>query len=70
MVTITKAPFITTPARTIVGMRSRPWTPRGIDLVSMHTKMPRKVNKIFVRHPSNTKGVGSRPSKPLRPLGP
>jgi hypothetical protein len=60
MVIITKAPFITMPACTIVGMRSRPHTPRGIDLVSMHTKMPRKVNKIFVGHTSNPKGGESK----------
>ncbi len=60
MVIVAKVPFITTPARTIVSMKSRPQTPRGTDLMSMHTKMPKKVNKIFVRHPSNPRGGGSR----------
>jgi len=47
MVTITKSPFITTLAHTIVGMRSKPQTPRGTKLVTMHTKMPREANKVF-----------------------
>jgi hypothetical protein len=47
MVTITKSPFITTLAHTIVGMRSKPQTPRGTKL-TMHTKMPREANKVFV----------------------
>jgi hypothetical protein len=53
MVIITEAPFVIGLAHTIVGMKSKPQTPRGIDLMSMHTKMPKKMNKVFVRHPSN-----------------
>jgi hypothetical protein len=40
-------------------MKSKPQTPRGIDLMSMHAKMPREVDKIFVKHPSNLGGGGS-----------
>jgi len=69
MVTVTQAPFITMPTRTIVGMRSKPQTLRGTDLVHMHTEMPRKVNKIFVGHPSNPTGGGSRPPRPSRYFG-
>jgi hypothetical protein len=47
MVTITKSPFITTLAHTIVGMRSKPQTPRRTKLVTMHTKMPIEANKVF-----------------------
>jgi len=32
-------------------MRFRPQTPRGTNLVSMHIKMPRKVDRIFVGQP-------------------
>jgi hypothetical protein len=39
MVTIIEASFLTTPAHTIVGMRSRPQIPRGTNLVSMHIKI-------------------------------
>jgi hypothetical protein len=41
MVTIIETPFIITPTHTIVSMRSKPQTPKGTDLVSMHTKMPK-----------------------------
>jgi hypothetical protein len=37
MVTITEAPFITTPAHTVVGMKFRPYIPRGTKLVNVHT---------------------------------
>jgi hypothetical protein len=53
MVTIIETPFITTPAHIVVGMKSRPQTPRGIELVNVHTKMPREANIIFVDWPSD-----------------
>ncbi len=31
--------------------------------------MPRKMNRVFARQPSNLGGGGSRPLGPLRPLG-
>ncbi len=37
-------------------MEMKTQTPRGIDLTSMHTNMPREVDKIFARHPSNLGG--------------
>jgi hypothetical protein len=48
MVIVTKTSFTTTPAHTIVGMKFRPQTPRGTNLVIMHTVMPKEVEKIFV----------------------
>jgi len=51
MVIVIEAPFIITPTRSIVNMKSIPQTPREIDLVNMHTKMPRKVDIIFARQP-------------------
>jgi hypothetical protein len=51
MVTITEASFITTPAHTIVGMRSKPLIPKGINLVRMYIKMfnyKQFVTKIFI----------------------
>jgi hypothetical protein len=44
-------PFTITPTHTITNMRSKPQTPKGIDLVSMHTEMPRKVDRIFAKQP-------------------
>jgi hypothetical protein len=37
MVIVIEAPFTTTPAHTIVDMRSGPHISKGIDLMSMHT---------------------------------
>jgi len=48
MVIVTEIPFVTTPTHTIAGMRSRTQTPRGTQLVSVHRKMPKEVNKVFV----------------------
>jgi len=69
MVIVTEAPFITTLAHTIVGMKSKPQIPRGIDLVSMHIEMPKEVDKIFVGQPLDPGGGGSRPLGPLRYFG-
>jgi hypothetical protein len=55
MVTIVEATFVITLAHTIVGMKSRPHTLRGTKLVSVHTKMPKEVNKIFAGQPSDPK---------------
>jgi hypothetical protein len=41
----------------------------GIELVSVHTEMPKKMNKVFARQPSNLGSEGSGPLRPLRPLG-
>jgi hypothetical protein len=48
MVIVTKVPFLTTLVHTIVNMRSKPQIPRETQLVSVHTEMPRAVDKIFV----------------------
>ncbi len=68
MITVTEAPFTITPTHTITSVKSKPQTPRGINLVSMHTKMPRKVDKFFVGQPSNL-GGGLGPSRPSRYFG-
>jgi len=67
MIIVTKAPFTTTPTHIIIGMRSIPQISRGIDLVNMHTKMLREVDKIFIGQPSDAGGKGLGP---LRQLGP
>jgi hypothetical protein len=59
MVITIETPFVTTPTHIVVGMGSKPQTPRGIELMSVHTKMPRKVNIFFVGQPSNPIGRGS-----------
>jgi hypothetical protein len=45
-------------------MRSIPHTPRGTNLVSMHTKMPRVVDRIFVGQPLDPRGKGLGPPRP------
>ncbi len=69
---VIKAPFVITPAHIVVGMRFRPQTPRETKLVSVHTNMPKEVDRIFVGQPSYLRGGGSgppRPSRPPRPVG-
>jgi hypothetical protein len=55
MVIVTEVPFVTTPTYIVIGMRSKPQTPRGTQLVNVHREMPKEVNKVFVGHPSNPK---------------
>jgi hypothetical protein len=49
MVIITKTSFVIALAHIIVGMRTKPQILRETKVVNLHTKMPRKVEKIFVR---------------------
>ncbi len=67
MVTVTEAPFVTTPAHIVVSMRSRPQTPRETQLVSVHTKMPREVDTIFVGQPLDLGRRSLEPPRPPRP---
>jgi hypothetical protein len=67
MVIVIEAPFVITLAHIVVGMRFRPQIPRETELVSVHTKMPRKVDRIFVRQPLDPGGGGSDPLRPPRP---
>jgi hypothetical protein len=48
IITTTKAPFVLAPVHNIIGIKSRPQTPRGIELVSVHEEMPKEMNKVFV----------------------
>jgi hypothetical protein len=45
---VIEAPFVLASIHIVVGIRSIPQIPRGIKLVSVHEKMPRKVNIFFV----------------------
>jgi hypothetical protein len=56
MVRVIEAPFTTALAHTIPGMKFRPQTLKGTNLVSMHTEMPKEVDMIFVRKPLNPGG--------------
>jgi hypothetical protein len=47
MIIVVEAPFVSTLVHTIVGIRSRPQTPRGTKLVSLHENMPRELNIVF-----------------------
>jgi hypothetical protein len=64
MVTVIKAPFVIALTRTIVGIKSRPQTPRGTELVNVHTKMPKDVNKVFAKQHQTQRKGGSRPPRP------
>ncbi len=46
---------------TIVGIKSRPQTPRGTKFVGLHEDKPWEMSKVFVSQPSNQRGG--------RPLG-
>jgi hypothetical protein len=48
MVTVTEAPFVTTPAHIVISMKSKPQTLKETQLVIMHTKILEKVDMIFV----------------------
>jgi hypothetical protein len=69
MVIVIEAPFGTTPSHIIVGMRTKPQTIKETKLVSVHTKMPREVDKIFVKQPLDLGGRGPRPPGPLGYFG-
>jgi hypothetical protein len=49
MVIVIEAPFVTTPTHTIVGMKSRPQTLKGTQLVNVYIKMPKEVNTVFAK---------------------
>jgi hypothetical protein len=61
MIIVIETPFVSTLVHTIVNIRSRPQTPRGTKLMSLH--------KVFVNQPSNPKGSGSNPPGPPGLLG-
>ncbi len=69
MITIIKAPFVSTPIHIIVGIKFKPKIPRGTKLVSLHEDMPKEVNKIFANHPSNLAKGNSDPPGPPRYFG-
>jgi len=48
MVIVIETPFTTTIAHTIPSMSFRPQILKGTNLVSVHTKMPKEVDMIFV----------------------
>jgi hypothetical protein len=51
-------------------MKFRPQIPKVIELVDVHTKMPIKVDKIFVGQPLDPRGGGSNPPRAPRPPRP
>jgi len=59
--------FILVLINTVIGITSRPHTPRGIEFVNLHEDIPKEVNKIFINQPSDQ---GRGDLDPLRPLGP
>jgi hypothetical protein len=70
MVIVIEAPFVIAPTHNVVGMRFRPQILGVIQLVTVHRKMPKELNKVFATQPSYPRGRGSRPLEPLRPPRP
>jgi hypothetical protein len=52
MIIVIEIPFVSTPVHIVVGMRFKPQTLKGTKLVSVHAKMPKKVNNVFTNQPS------------------
>jgi hypothetical protein len=69
MVTINETPFTIAPTHIIVSLRSIPQIPRETQLVSVHIKMPKKVDMIFFGQPLDPKVGSSNPLRPAKPLG-
>jgi hypothetical protein len=65
-----EAPFVIAPTYIVVGMRFRPQILGVTQLVTVDRKMPKELNKVFVKQPSYPRGGSSRPPKPPRPLRP
>ncbi len=63
MVIVIEAPFTIALAHTIIGIKSIPQTPRGIDFVNMHIEMPREVDMIFAQQSLDLGGGGLGPSR-------
>jgi hypothetical protein len=63
MVIIIEATFVIAPTHIVVGMRSKPKTPRGTNIVSVHIEMPKEVNKVFVGQPLDVGGGGLDPPR-------
>jgi hypothetical protein len=68
MITVTNVPFVLTPIHNVVGIKSKPQTPRGTKFVNLHEDMPKEVDKVFVNQPLDPRG-GLYPLGPLEPLG-
>ncbi len=43
----TQVPFVSTPTNNVVGIRSKPHTPRGTKFMSLHEDMPWEANNCF-----------------------
>jgi len=67
MIIITKAPFITTLAHTMLSMRYKPQTPRGTKLMNVHAEMPKEVNKVFTNQPLDPTRGELNPLDPPKP---
>jgi hypothetical protein len=51
IIIVTEASFISTLVHIVDGIKSKPQTPRGTEVVSLHEDIPRKVNKVFTKQP-------------------
>ncbi len=53
IIIITKALFVSTPINIVVGLKSRPQTPKGTKFVNLCEDMPQEVKGVFASQPSN-----------------
>jgi len=50
MIIVIEAPFELALVHIVIGIRFRPHTPRGIELVNVHEDLPREAKKVFANH--------------------
>jgi hypothetical protein len=63
IITVIKAPFVSTPT-TVGSIKSRPHTPRGTKFVNLHEDFRGKVNKDFAHQPLDQGGGRSNSPRP------
>jgi hypothetical protein len=56
MIIVIEVPFVLALVHTIVGIMSKPQTPKGTKLASVHEEMLRDMNKVFASQPLDPKG--------------
>jgi hypothetical protein len=64
IITITEASFVSALVNIVVGITSRPQTPRGAKFLSLHEAMPQKVNIVFISQPLDQGRGSSNPPRP------
>ncbi len=66
IIIVIEVSFVSALINTIVGITSKPHTPRGIEFVNLHEDIPKEVNRVFINRPLDQ---GKGDSNPLGPPG-